>query len=172
MADHIRFVRDQHGQKNRPKRITNFNFVGSYSWVVEDPTNPSRSSWICVPGEAPMYMRNRANNEQLQKDTGGEPADMNFTCNPTCPTEPIFRVVDSAVLQNADLVTDRNNLRKLLGFATGKRKADAFSDGSFMIEAELVGSTIWLTRCPDPPLPFVGYGHSYIGIYRSSIWKP
>ena len=69
MADHIRFVRDQHGQKNRPKRITNFNFVGSYSWVVEDPTNPSRSSWICAPGEAPMYMRNRANNEQLQKDT-------------------------------------------------------------------------------------------------------
>jgi hypothetical protein len=79
------------------------------------------------------------------------------------PLIPIFAAIDDLhkgqyEYTKLDLVTDRNNLRKLLRWATG--------DGdTFRIDIERAGQTCLFTRCEEKDsehvIGFKGFGHEY-----------
>jgi hypothetical protein len=110
---------------------------------------------------------------RLTPDTGLVFIDQNAYRNPNYPLEPLFRAVHSSNpsfdFSKIDLITDRNNLRKLLNFVTGNPK-------SFRIEVERVGRTTVFTRCEEktseniPPGEFRGFGHQFEDNYTK--WPP
>lgn len=87
--------------------------------------------------------------------------------------EPLFLAVHSSNpgfnFSKIDLITDRNNLRKLLNFVTGNPK-------SFRIEVERVGRTTIFTRNEEkvsdeiPEGEFRGFGHQFEENYTE--WPP
>jgi hypothetical protein len=81
------------------------------------------------------------------------------------PLAPIFVAVDTFQkgkfdFSDLDLITDRNNLRKLLRWIDGRQSAE-----DFRIDIELAENTVLFTRC-DPNdaeiiTGFRGFGHNY-----------
>ena len=69
-------------------------------------------------------------------------------------------------LNDIDLISDRRNLRLLLAFVSGQKKA-------FRINVEVVESTVFLTTWAPTKTNFVGkfegYGHEFESV---STWKP
>jgi hypothetical protein len=81
----------------------------------------------------------------------------------TSPLTPIFAAIDNLHKEKyeyptLDIVSNRNNLRKLLRWATGDR------DG-FRIDIDLVGQTCLFTRHEEKDseqvVGFKGFGHEY-----------
>jgi hypothetical protein len=88
--------------------------------------------------------------------------DPNRHIFPMCPLEPLFRALSTTRpdfnLKGIDLVTDRRNLRSLLGFVGGSRS-------EFRIEVEVVQSTVlfstWTKGNINFTRGFAGYGHEF-----------
>ncbi|KAF8253318.1 hypothetical protein K440DRAFT_679235 [Wilcoxina mikolae CBS 423.85] len=140
--------------------------VSSYNWLQRStPT-------ICVPGSPPLWIP-KPSGTRLNPDTGRVFIDQNAYRNPIYPLEPLFRAVYTSNpgfdFSKIDLITDRNNLRKLLNFVTGNPKA-------FRIEVERVGGTTLFTRCEEKtsehifPGEFRGFGHQFEENYTK--WPP
>ena len=80
------------------------------------------------------------------------------------PLVPLFAAIDdmnpSFDYKQFDFITDRNNLRKLLRWATG-----ASDEKDFRIDVDVAGSTCLFTRveeqCTETIQGFRGYGHEY-----------
>jgi hypothetical protein len=79
------------------------------------------------------------------------------------PLTPIFAAIDDLGgydLKRLDLISDRNNLRKLLRWATG-----VAAGNDFRIDVDLAGQTCLFTRCEEKDAEvvegFKGYGHEY-----------
>ncbi|KAA8911385.1 geranylgeranyl pyrophosphate synthetase [Sphaerosporella brunnea] len=131
--------------------------VASYNWL--DRSNPT----IVVPG-SPALWTPKPPGTRLNPDAGLVYIDQNAFRNPDCPLEPLFRAVyANDPLFNAseiDLVTDRNNLRKLLQFVTG-------TPNDFRIEVERINGTTLFTRCEEKSSDFIrtgefrGFGHQF-----------
>lgn len=90
--------------------------------------------------------------------------DQNAARNPNSPLEPLFRALYAENVDfqigDIDLVTDRNNIRKLLRFVQGS------STDAFQIRAEIAGDrTALFTRVEAKTTEtiwgFRGYGHNF-----------
>ena len=104
---------------------------------------------------------------KLVPDSGVIYIDQNGARNPSSPLEPLFRALFSQNpdfdIRDIDLVTDRNNVRKLLRFVQGS------SNDSFQIGVEIIGKTTLFTRIEpkttDTIQGFRGFGHSFEHAY-------
>ncbi|KAI6103155.1 hypothetical protein EDD16DRAFT_1727661 [Pisolithus croceorrhizus] len=137
-------------------QLRNVKPIASYSWI--EGKTPS----IVVPG-CPRIWKNTTV-KTVPQDAGVQYIDRNTSFMGHRPSlTPIFAAVDSLHddfrYHNLDLVTDRNNLRKLL------RCIDQQRDKTFRIDIDLLGQTCLFTRREETLVEtiqgFRGYGHQY-----------
>ncbi|KAG6025707.1 hypothetical protein E4U19_003002 [Claviceps sp. Clav32 group G5] len=123
--------------------ITNVKSVSSYSWI-ETPT-PT----IAVPGSPPLWSP-PATDVQLRKDSGLAI----FTTNP------------SFNIRSIDVISDRNNIRKLLSFINPIFNRDG--------EPFTISNTLLMCRHETAateyigPHEFRGYGHEFEKAYTTN----
>ncbi|KAL1960657.1 hypothetical protein VTO42DRAFT_7236 [Malbranchea cinnamomea] len=138
--------------------LSGYEFLSSYNWAdKEAPT-------IYVPGAPPAF-KSKQLPFHVTKDQGAFFVDQNtFRCS-RYPAEALFRSL--AVMQpnldmrDIDLVTDRNNLRKLLHFVSQT------VDRSFRIDVKFHGGVVFFSRW-EPELrqtilsgQNLGFGHGF-----------
>ena len=142
--------------------------VASYSWIEAGaPT-------IAVPGIPPRWSPPEAA-RKLPKDSGMIYIAQNAARHPEYPLEPLFRALDIADpafdMRSVDVVTDRNNMRKLLAFvnpSTSKNGREAFT-----IKVEVQNDTAIFCRTETKtqefirPRDFRGYGHEFEKAYTT-----
>jgi hypothetical protein len=97
----------------------------------------------------------------------------NVARHPESPLEPLFRALlltePSVDLRSIDVVTDRNNIRKLLSFVDPGTARGGAED--FVIKVEVVGQTALFSREEAEvrqyiaPSEFRGYGHEFEKVY-------
>lgn len=116
---------------------------------------------------------------QLELDSGESFSDQNTNRLPLSPFEPMFRAIKVTQKQlgndfkfsdeNLDIITDRNNLRKLMRFITShgpNRDPRPGSNREFRIDIQLAlnGRTLVLTRRDDKTVEsprFKSYGRNF-----------
>ncbi|KAI6772973.1 hypothetical protein HG530_003931 [Fusarium avenaceum] len=147
-------------------RISEFHHLSSYNWIdVPTPT-------IAVPG-SPAKWSPPDGPRRLNKDTGYFYVAQNVARHPESPLEPLFRALlltePSVDLRSIDVVTDRNNIRKLLSFVDPGTARGGAED--FVIKVEVVGETALFSREEAEvrqyiaPSEFRGYGHEFEKVY-------
>lgn len=137
--------------------LENFEPIASYNWL--DTPVPT----IAVPGKFPHHVNplcisftrslstlgsppiwNFSSPLKVDKDWAPVYVDINSHKLPSSPFTPLMLAVQhmkpSFDFSEIDIITDRNNLRKLAGWAAG----DAIN--GFRIDVELVGKTLLLSR--------------------------
>lgn len=152
--------------------ITDVKHLASYNWI-ERPT-PT----IAVPGVPPLWSAPKGP-QRLKKDSGLVYIAQNAARHPDSPLEPLFRalyLVDPSFdLPSTHVVTDRNNIRKLLSFVNpslGKNERQTFT-----INIETVKNTAIFCREETAtheyiaPHDFRGYGHEFEKAYTTSSLK-
>ncbi|PVH90192.1 hypothetical protein DM02DRAFT_683896 [Periconia macrospinosa] len=137
--------------------ITKFEYLASYSWLESDvPT-------ILVPGYPPLWLP-PAGPLKLEPDSGRVYIDENAARIPDAPLEPLFGALFTQnpgfEMGSVDMITDRNNIRKLLRFIDGT------SSESFKIQVEIVdGKRALFTRMENETTTviqgFRGYGRNF-----------
>ncbi|KAG5972507.1 hypothetical protein E4U58_006509 [Claviceps cyperi] len=150
-------------------RITNVKSVSSYSWI--DAPTPT----IAVPGIPPLWSPPIIDH-RLPKDTGLYYIAENTVRLPGSPMAPMFTALSitnpSFNVQSMDVISDRNNIRKLLSFIRPGTDGDV--NEKFTIKLELVGKTLLLGRCETAvtryiaPDSFRGYGHEFEKAYTTN----
>jgi hypothetical protein len=133
-----------------------FETLCSYNWQNDGA--------IYVPGAPPKW-NPPALPITLAQDTGRQFIDQNASRVPTFPFEPAFAALavmkPNTLLDEVDIIVNRNSLRKLLDFSAGK-KLDAFCMGLHMI-----GKTLVINRKERNAQQIIhgssnaGYGHSF-----------
>ncbi|KAK3682040.1 hypothetical protein B0T22DRAFT_521087 [Podospora appendiculata] len=152
-----------------PAKITDFETLASYSWW--DKPTPT----ISVPGSPPLWSP-PSTARRLEPDSGAVYIDQNAARCPASPLEPLFRAVliekPDFSLSDVDLVTDRNNVRKLLRFVQASSSCK-----QFQIRVEVVTgdygdddkTTALFTRVEPKTMDFVqefrGYGRNFEKAY-------
>lgn len=150
-------------------RIRTPRYVSSYNWIdVALPT-------IVVPG-CPALWSPPNGPKKVQKDSGLVYIAQNAARHPDSPLEPLFRAVliqdPTFDLTAIDVVTDRNNIRKLFAFVAKGQTGDILE--TFTINAEFVKDTLILCRNETAtqeyigPNEFRGFGHNYEKVYTKS----
>ncbi|KAG6022624.1 hypothetical protein E4U40_004487 [Claviceps sp. LM458 group G5] len=149
--------------------ITNVKSVSSYSWI--DTPTPT----IAVPGSPPLWSPPIIDH-RLPKDTGLYYITENAVRLPGSQMAPMFTALSitnpSFNVQSVDVISDRNNIRKLLSFI--KPGLDGDLNKQFTIKLELVGKTLLLGRRETAvtryiePNSFRGYGHEFEKAYTTS----
>lgn len=159
--------KDLEGQA--PATISDVKHLSSYSWIESpEPT-------IAVPGLPPKWQPPMTRG-RLPNDSGFRYIAQNAARHPDSPLEPLFRALYQADpsfdVRNVDLVTDRNNMRKLLSFVNPESTRHGLE--AFTIHAELAGkNTVILSRVEAQtheiirPDKFVGYGHEFEKAYTT-----
>lgn len=152
--------------------ITGVKHLSSYNWI-ETPT-PT----IAVPGSPPVWSPPRIS-RTLEKDSGLIYIDQNAARYPDSPLEPLFRALYSTDpsfdIRSTDVVTDRNNIRKLLSFINPRSTKSGLE--AFAIEVEITGKTALFCRTETltqefiEPHEFRGYGHEFEKEYTSDQVK-
>ena len=103
--------------------LQDYNVIGSYNWSLDStPVKPT----ILVPGK-PDELNGTLSLCTLSKSKYEQMVDENRFYQPEYPIESLFRCVEICspsfdFRRQAELVTDRNNLRKLFDFVEGKSK--------------------------------------------------
>ena len=149
--------------------MTGVKHLSSYNWI-EAPT-PTKA----VPGSPPLWTA-PSGSVRVKKDTGFIYIAQNAARHPESPLEPLFRALYIADpdfdIRSIDVVTDRNNVRKLLSFvdrASAKNGLEAFE-----IRLEVVENTAILSREETAtyevigPDDFKGYGHEFEKAYTTN----
>ncbi|CAE7159134.1 unnamed protein product [Rhizoctonia solani] len=138
--------------EDTPVEVTNLKALGSYNWIEDEiPT-------IAIPGR-PATWKDQPIPTRLRKDLGTPFFDENIARNITFSLQPDLLAIEVSQTadpefdlskENIDIVTNRNNLRKLMNFA-GSRGRAGYID-RFRIDAQLApnGRTIILTRYEKP----------------------
>jgi hypothetical protein len=149
--------------------ITDVKPLASYNWI--EAANPT----IAVPGIPPRWSPPLVP-RQLPKDTGLVYIAQNAARHPSSPLEPLFRALYTAEpafdLRSVDVVSDRNNIRKLLTFIDPSSSRNGLEP--FTIDVESNGSTVVFSRTETKtkeyiaPHEFKGYGHEFEKAYTTS----
>ncbi|KAL1893011.1 hypothetical protein Sste5346_006691 [Sporothrix stenoceras] len=149
--------------------ISNAQHLASYSWLdVAEPT-------IAIPG-SPARWSPPSRPQRVKKDSGLLYIAQNAARHPDSPLEPLFRALytekPSFDIKDVDVVTDRNNLRKLLSFVNPT--STTYGIEPFTIEVEVLGkSTAVFCRSETATTEFVGpndfhgYGHEFEKAYTT-----
>lgn len=142
--------------------IENVKHLASYNWV-EKP-----SPTIVVPGSPSLWLPLNSS-RRVAKDSGLVYINQNAARHPERPLEPLFRALfvsnPSFDIGFADIVTDRNNLRKLLKFMDDTVTGDDLD--AFVIQVEHIHDTAMFLRVERSnskhikPTEFIGYGHEF-----------
>jgi hypothetical protein len=142
--------------------ITDVKHLSSYNWI-EAPT-PT----IAVPGCPPLWSALKVP-KRLQKDSGLIYIAQNAARHPDSPLEPLFRALyianPSYDIRSIDVVTDRNNIRKLLSFINPGSTRNGLD--TFTINIEITKNTAIFCREEAAtheligPQEFKGYGHEF-----------
>ncbi|KAG6198119.1 hypothetical protein E4U10_007371 [Claviceps purpurea] len=151
--------------------ITNVKSVSSYSWI-ETPT-PT----IAVPG-SPALWSPPVTDIQLRKDSGVYNIAENAVRLPDSPLAPIFSAIfttnPSFNIRSIDVISDRNNIRKLLSFINPVSMANGSPGESFTIKLELVRNTLLMCRHETATTRYIGphesrgYGHEFEKAYTTN----
>ncbi|QKX63694.1 uncharacterized protein TRUGW13939_10865 [Talaromyces rugulosus] len=142
--------------------VTDVRHLSSYNWLeASEPT-------IAVPGCPPLWSPPEAA-RMVSKDSGLIYIAQNAARHPEYPLEPLFRALyidhPSFDLQSVDLITDRNNIRKLLSFINPTTSKNGLE--SFTINVEVLKNTVIFCRAETEtkkfiqPHEFIGYGHEF-----------
>jgi hypothetical protein len=144
--------------------ITDVQHLSSYNWIETPTATPT----IAVPGSPDLWSPPNAS-FGLKKDSGHVYIAQNAARHPDSPLEPLFRALDvshpSFDIASVDVVTDRNNLRKLLGVVNDRWSSYRRED--FTIHVEVTKNTAIFCRREAKteeyigPNEFRGYGHSF-----------
>ncbi|KAI0515081.1 geranylgeranyl pyrophosphate synthetase [Xylaria bambusicola] len=147
-------------------RIENVKHLASYSWI-ESPV-PT----IAVPGIPPRWAPPTVP-FRLPKDSGLVYIAQNAARHPESPLEPLFRSLyvtnPGFDIRPVDIITDRNNIRKLLSFINPSSSRNRLE--VFTIIAEVVDGTMLMCRTETKtseiiaPHEFKGYGHEFEKAY-------
>ncbi|KAL4892953.1 geranylgeranyl pyrophosphate synthetase [Aspergillus ambiguus] len=148
--------------------ITDVKHLASYNWI--EASSPT----IAVPGSPARWSPPRGS-RQVRKDSGLIYIAQNAARHPSSPLEPLFRSLfieqPSFDISSVDVVTDRNNIRKLLSFinpSLGK------NGEPFTIQVDMAGQTAIFCRDETAttevirPDEFRGYGHEFEKAYTVS----
>ncbi|KAG2109056.1 uncharacterized protein F5147DRAFT_693865 [Suillus discolor] len=139
-----------------PVEITNVKPIASYSWI--EAATPT----IAVPGSPRVWFTGP---QRVPADSGTRFVDQNaFYMRKMSPLIPLFAAIDdmnpSFNFKQFDFITDRNNLRKLLRWASGSP-----DEKDFRIDIDVAGTTCLFTRLEaqntDTVQGFMGYAHEY-----------
>ena len=149
--------------------ITDVKHLSSYNWI-EAPT-PT----IAVPG-SPALWSALSTPRRLDKDSGLVYIAQNAARHPDSPLEPLFRALyitdPSFDIRSTDVVSDRNNIRKLLSFinpGSSRNRHEAFT-----INIEVAKNTTIFCRAETAtqeyiqPHEFKGFGHEFEKAYTTS----
>ena len=111
----------------------------------------------------------------MKKDSGLIYIAQNAARNPDSPLEPLFRALyttnPSFDIRSIDIVTDRNNIRKLLSFVNPSLSKGGLEP--FAIGVEIVGNTAIFCREEAVtheivgPNDFRGFGHEFEKAYTT-----
>ncbi|KAF2667038.1 hypothetical protein BT63DRAFT_427456 [Microthyrium microscopicum] len=147
-------------------RISDVTHLSSYNWLE------ARVPTIAVPGSPALWCP-PAGPRKVRKDHGLIYISQNAARHPDCPIEPLFRALyithPSFDISEVDVISDRNNIRKLLGFinpGSSKYKPDSFS-----ISVEVIKKTAIFSREETAtteflgPRDFRGFGHEFEKLY-------
>jgi len=143
-----------------------FELMASYNWV---PLGPKEGKAVLVVPGLPARWTPPPLPAWLTPDTGLWFIDQNGYRNPSSPLEPtllsLFILQPTFDPNSLDLITDRNNLRKLFRFVRGNKPGNCMFD--FKMHIEVVNKTVLLTRWEKKsahitaPGQFHGFGHSF-----------
>lgn len=149
--------------------ITEVKHLSSYNWI-EAPT-PT----IAVPGSPSLWAAPRAP-QKLKKDSGLIYIAQNAARHPDSPLEPLFRALyianPSFDIRSIDVVTDRNNVRKLLSFINPISTRNGLE--AFTIDVEVAKNTAIFSRAETAthefvgPHEFKGFGHEFEKAYTTN----
>ncbi|KAL2044112.1 hypothetical protein ABVK25_012458 [Lepraria finkii] len=149
--------------------ITDVKHLSSYNWI-EAPT-PT----IAVPGSPSLWSAPRAP-RQLKKDSGLIYIAQNAARHPESPLESLFRALyianPSFDIRSIDIVTDRNNIRKLLSFINPDSTRNGLE--TFTINIEFAKNTAIFAREETATHEFIGlhefrgFGHEFEKAYTTS----
>ncbi|KAJ5461647.1 uncharacterized protein N7458_003199 [Penicillium daleae] len=152
--------------------ITDVKHLASYNWI-EAPT-PT----IAIPG-SPAQWSAPNGPRQVKKDRGLVYIAQNAARHPDSPLEPLFRSLcieqPSFDLNSVDVVTDRNNIRKLLSFVNPSLAKGPLEP--FTIRIEMAAHTAIFCRDETKthevigPEDFRGFGHEFEKAYTISQIK-
>ncbi len=160
---------DLQGLHTPSASITNVTHLSSYNWIeAPAPT-------IAVPGCPPLWSA-PSGRRRLKKDSGLVYIAQNAARHPESPLEPLFRALyktnPSYDIRSIDVVTDRNNIRKLLSFVNPSLTRNGLEP--FTIKIEVTKNTAIFCREETAthdfikPNEFKGYGHEFEKAYTTS----
>jgi len=151
--------------------ITNVKHLSSYNWIEADNSTPI----IAVPG-SPARWSPPAAPRRLNKDSGLIYIAQNAARHPQSPLEPLFRalyVTNPAFdIRSTDVVTDRNNIRKLLSFINPGSTRNGREP--FTMNIETTKNTAIFCRDEAKiteylgPHEFRGFGHEFEKAYTTA----
>lgn len=154
---------------SRPVSISDVNELSSYSWIE------GRLPVISVPGLPPLWTP-LPGRQTMDKDSGLVYIDQNAARLPGRSMEPLFRSLFKANpsfdLGSVDVITDRNNIRKLLSFINPSR--DSHNTKPFTINVQAIKNTIIFGRTESATTEviqaheFRGFGREYEKRYTSN----
>ena len=149
--------------------ITDVKHLSSYNWI-EAPT-PT----IAVPGSPSLWSAPRTP-RQLKKDSGLIYIAQNAARHPDSPLESLFRALyianPSFDIRSTDVITDRNNIRKLLSFINPHSTRNGLE--TFTINIEVAKNTAIFSRAETATHEFIGlhefrgFGHEFEKAYTTS----
>lgn len=129
--------------------ITDVKHLASYNWI--EASTPT----IAVPG-SPAKWSPPSGPRQVQRERGLVYVSQNDARHPESPLEPLFRALyieqPTFDIHSVDVATDRNNIRKLLGFVDPSLSRDVALE--FTISVEMAGQTAIFSREGLPPKRF------------------
>ncbi|KNC84510.1 hypothetical protein SARC_03284 [Sphaeroforma arctica JP610] len=138
--------------------ITGLQTVASYNWL--------KDSTLVVPGAPGVVSKDLQSNLQLTREQGTNVIDENHLRHPSAPLEPLFRSVmlcsPDFDFSDVDIVSDRNNIRKLHSFLEGTRTKD------FRIDVCRVGDLVLLQRVEPKDVDYpehAGFGFDFERVY-------
>lgn len=151
--------------------ITDVQALSSYNWIEAPNATPT----IAVPG-SPALWSVPGVSRRLKKDSGLIYIAQNAARHPESPLEPLFRALyttcPSFDIRSIDVVTDRNNIRKLLSFIDPNSTRDGLE--AFTINIEVMKNTAIFCRNEIKtveyigPQEFRGFGHEFERAYTTN----
>jgi hypothetical protein len=149
--------------------ITDVKHLASYNWI--EASTPT----IAVPG-SPAQWSAPEGPRHVKKDTGFVYIAQNAARHPESPLEPLFRALyiehPSFDINSIDIVTDRNNIRKLLSFINPTLTKNGLDP--FTIQVDVAAQTAVFCRDETAtyevigPGEFRGFGHEFEKAYTKT----
>ena len=150
---------------------TDVKALSSYNWIEAPNATPT----IAVPGSPALWSAPGVS-RTVKKDSALIYIAQNAARHPDSPLEPLFRALyikhSTFDIRTIDVVTDRNNIRKLLSFVDPSSSRN--SREAFTINIEVTKNTAIICRDETKTTDFIGakefqgFGHEFEKAYTTT----